>query len=164
MTMARDTNWTYERGKSRSKAGDEHDRVRLAEEDYPDENLDDLDQEPAGNGGAQPTGKGDLEDLKGILSSKFGIELPSDTNEKNLIRTLCVALHANGGNGAANGGGMGGEMGGEMEMGYGRRRGRMSHARGTARGLSYAHRPAPITPERARQAADEQLRASGFKV
>jgi hypothetical protein len=144
--MAMDKNWDYSRNGG-TMARDRHDKVQMAEGDYPDE------MEPMAAGG--PTGKGDLEDLKGILAGKFGIELPDDVTEKSLVRDLCVALTAHGGtNGASDQGGP------PMQMAHRRRMGH--HARGTARQLAYAARPEPITPERARQASEEQLRNSGL--
>jgi hypothetical protein len=85
--MAQDDAWEHKEGKNETSTEDQHDKVRMAEE------------EPGGEGGGGGTDY--LAECKDLLSSKFGIDLHESTDESTFLRDLCMALTAAQGNGAS---------------------------------------------------------------
>ncbi len=130
----------------------------------------DYDRDDEEGGGGAPDDAALVDEIKGLLSQKMGLDLPEHTDKDTLLRDLSVALHAHPGHGARMSDeedeeqagrdydrtrerGGDGEEPSTALMGHRRRpAGRLSHGRGGR-----------ITPERGRQAAAEIARNCGLE-
>ena len=142
---------------------DQRRRVNMAD-DYDEQEYDRDDE------GGAPDDEQLLEEIKGLLSQKMGLDLPEHTGKDNFLRDLSVALHAHPGHGRRSR--LSDEadeerVAREFEYGPRQREGSrgvapaaaMSRRRQAAGRLSHG-RPGRVTPERGRQIAAEQLRNS----
>jgi hypothetical protein len=143
--------------------------VDMSEYDDDREQYDDGDEYNAEEGGA-PDDAALLEEIKGLLSQKMGLDLPEHTTPDSFKRDLCVALHAHPGHGNRLGEDEvdEGSAARDCERGAYQREGARGlmlsrRRRAAARQLSHGRHPRDIGAARGHQVATEILRNAGIK-